>query len=42
MAQSLSKIYIHTVFSTKYRALLIKQEIEKELFAYIGDTIAGQ
>jgi len=39
MAQSLSKIYLHTVFSTKYRNALIKKEIEEELFAYIGDTI---
>ena len=39
MAQSLAKIYVHTIFSTKYRKALIKKEIEKELFAYIGDTI---
>lgn len=36
MAQTLVKLYIHVIFSTKNRADLILPEIEKELFAYIG------
>jgi len=36
MAQSLSKILLHLVFSTKYRANIIPQEIEKELHAYLA------
>jgi REP element-mobilizing transposase RayT len=40
MSQSLSKIYIHLVFSTKNRLPLITDEIEKELFAYAA-TVLG-
>lgn len=36
MAQTLVKLYIHIIFSTKHRANSILPEIEKELFAYIG------
>ncbi len=37
MPQSLSQIYIHIVFSTKYRYPFLKDEkVSKELFAYIG------
>jgi REP element-mobilizing transposase RayT len=39
MAQTLVKIYIHVVFSTKNRDGLILPEIEKELFAYIGGIL---
>ena len=39
MAQTLVKIYIHVVFSTKNRDALILPEIEKELFAYIGGIL---
>ncbi len=39
MAQTLVKIYIHIVFSTKNRDDLILPEIEKELFAYIGGVL---
>ena len=39
MAQSLSKVYLHIVFSTKKRFPFIKPEIEDELYAYIGGTI---
>ena len=39
MSQSLAQIYIHIVFSTKYRKPLIFPEIEEELYAYIGGTI---
>jgi putative transposase len=34
MPQSLAKILVHIVFSTKNRAPLIAEEIEKELFSY--------
>jgi len=36
MAQTLVKLYVHIIFSTKHRADLIQPEIEEELFAYIG------
>jgi putative transposase len=36
MAQSLSKILLHIVFSTKGRTKLILPEFEDELHAYIG------
>jgi putative transposase len=36
MAQTLVKLYVHIIFSTKNRADLIQTEIEEELFAYIG------
>ena len=36
MAQTLVKLFVHIIFSTKNRADLIKPEIEDELFAYIG------
>jgi putative transposase len=36
MAQTLVKLYVHIIFSTKNRANLILPEIEEELFAYIG------
>lgn len=36
MAQTLVKLYVHIIFSTKHRADLILPETEKELFAYIG------
>jgi REP element-mobilizing transposase RayT len=39
MAQTLVSLYIHVIFSTKNRSALIKAEIEKELFAYIGGII---
>lgn len=39
MAQTLVKIYVHVVFSTKNRNDLISAEIEKELFAYIGGIL---
>lgn len=39
MAQTLVKIYIHVVFSTKGRKDRILAEIEKELFAYIGGVL---
>jgi len=39
MAQSLSQLYTHIVFSTKNHYPFIKPVIEKELYAYIGGTI---
>jgi len=36
MAQSLSKLYVHIIFHVKNERLLIRQEDEKELYAYIG------
>ena len=38
MAQSLSKILIHAVFSTKKRTKLILPEFEAELHGYIAST----
>ncbi len=35
MPQSLVQIYLHIIFSTKHRELLIDSVIEKELFQYI-------
>ncbi|MCX8525137.1 IS200/IS605 family transposase [Chryseobacterium formosus] len=36
MPQSLSKMYVHIVFSTKNREPVISREIEEELFSYLG------
>ena len=36
MGQSLSKVYAHIVFSTKNREDWIDDEIESDLFSYIG------
>jgi putative transposase len=36
MGQSLVKNYVHITFSTKNRVPLISEEIEKELYSYIG------
>ena len=38
MAQSLTKIYIHIVFSTKNRLPTIDDEIKNELYDYLGGT----
>jgi REP element-mobilizing transposase RayT len=39
MSQSLSKLYIHTIFHVKDEQVLIRQEDEQELYAYIGGII---
>lgn len=39
MAQSLSKLYVHIIFHTKYNQDLIGANIEPELYAYIGGII---
>lgn len=36
MGQSLNKIYVHLVFSTKHRNSLITDLIKEELFSYLG------
>lgn len=38
MPQSLSKVYIHIIFSTKHRQNFIDDTIEKRLFAYLGQA----
>ena len=39
MSQSLAQLYVHIIFSTKYRKPHINLKIEPELYAYMGDTI---
>lgn len=39
MSQSLSKLYVHIVFHTKYNQPLIQSAVETELYAYIGGII---
>jgi putative transposase len=39
MSQSLSKLYVHLVFHTKYNHPIISPTIEDELYAYIGGII---
>lgn len=39
MSQSLSQMYVHIIFHTKYNQPLIRSEAEKELYAYIGGII---
>lgn len=41
MPQSLSKVYLHCVFSTKYRIPLITNEIRPDLHAYIIGTLSN-
>jgi REP element-mobilizing transposase RayT len=41
MSQSLAKIYIHLVFSTKNRERFLTPEIRPDLHAYIGGTLNG-
>ena len=41
MPQSLSQVYVHITFSTKYRVNLIDEEIENDLFEYIGGICRG-
>ena len=36
MSQSLAKVYVHIIFSTKHREKLITDSIKEELFSYIG------
>jgi len=39
MPQSLSQLYVHTVFSTKNRERFLSDDIRNELHAYIGGII---
>src|SRR6266700_6780024 len=39
MAQSLAKIYIHLIFSTKNRDPLLRDDIRPELHAYLGGIL---
>ena len=39
MSQSLSKLYIHIIFHTKYNQNLIKADVETELYAYFGGIL---
>ena len=41
MAQSLSKIYVHLIFSTKNRERTLPDEIRPDLHAYLGGTLKG-
>ena len=36
MAQTLVSLYVHIIFSTKYRQNIILEEDEPDLYAYIG------
>ena len=38
MPQSLANVLVHLIFSTKNRTPLIRPEIEKELFRYLGSV----
>ena len=39
MAQTLHRILVHVVFSTKDRAPLLKEPIRPRLFAYLGGIV---
>jgi putative transposase len=41
MPQSLSRVLVHIIFSTKNRMRLIKPAIEQELFAYMARILDG-
>lgn len=41
MPQSLSKIYVHLIFSTKARERSLPDEIRTDLHAYMGGTLKG-
>ena len=36
MSQSLSKIYVHIIFSTKHRNAILKPDVQPDLYRYIG------
>jgi len=42
MAQSLSKIVLHIIFSTKNRSEFILDELEDELYAYLTASIRSK
>ena len=39
MSQSLSQVYVHIVFHTKYNQDLLKADVEDELYAYLGSIL---
>jgi putative transposase len=39
MSQSLSKVYVHIIFSTKLRKPFITKDIQNELYSYIVGTL---
>jgi len=39
MPQSLSKVYVHIIFSTKLRKPFITKDIQNELYSYIAGTL---
>ena len=41
MPQSLAKIYVHLIFSTKNRERVLPDEIRADLHAYMGGTLNG-
>jgi len=41
MSQSLSNVLVHIIFSTKYRAPLIDESIQPELYAYITSIVSS-
>jgi len=41
MPQSLSKVYVHIIFSTKNRQNLIDDSIEASLYEYLGGICKG-
>jgi len=41
MPQSLSKVYVHIIFSTKNRQNLIDDKIENSLYEYLGGICKG-
>ena len=42
MSQSLAKIYIHLIFSTKNRERVLPEELRASLHAYMGGTLNGR
>jgi putative transposase len=41
MAQSLAKVYLHLIFSTKNRARMIGDDVRADLHSYIGGVLHG-
>lgn len=39
MSQSLSKIYVHIVFSTKHRETILNKKIQSELYSYFAGVL---
>jgi len=41
MPRSLAKIYVHLIFSAKYRELVLPDDIRPDLHAYMGGILNG-